>query len=444
MFACAMYPEGPQWFVDEVRQEADYQVRRLRSHPCLALWCGNNENQWLHERAFWDQANPIAPGALYYDRILPDAVAAGDGITPYWPGSPYGGNDYNSEADGDSHNWNVWHGNFPRQFGEEPKVDHSPAGVSYRRYAEDMSRFCSEFGMHAAPVPETLQRNIPPDQLYHHSPSMDHHNKDNPKNKGDNLMLSVTGLPGTLDEYIDFSMAAQAEGLKFGIEHFRRRQPHCSGTLFWQLNDCWPVLSWSVIDFYGCGKAGYYYVRRAYAAVLASFKELPNGELALWATNDTRQEVEDRLDLRLVSLTGDLVWNGTVDVTIAAHASQEVWRAAPQGGIDRYLAVDGKHVIGNRHFFAAIKDLALPRVTITVTARQIDDHRVEVHLKADNFAYFVHLSTGLETSNYSDNYFDLEPSQERTLTVMDPAHVLTADRVRVAGYVGQECVINPG
>ncbi len=85
-------------------------------------------------------------------------------------------------------------------------------------------------------------------------------------------MLTVTGLPRGLEEYIDFSMIAQAEGLKFGIEHFRRRKPHCSGTLFWQLNDCWPVLSWSVLDYYGFGKAGYYYARRAYAPVIASFK----------------------------------------------------------------------------------------------------------------------------------------------------------------------------
>ena len=121
-----------------------------------------------------------------------------------------------------------------------------------------MGRFISEFGMHAAPVLETLRRVIPADQLYHHSPAMDWHNKDNPKDKGDKLMLTVTGVPHDLDEYIDFSQIAQAEGLKFGIEHFRRRKPHCSGTLVWQLNDCWPVLSWSVLDYYGFGKAGYY------------------------------------------------------------------------------------------------------------------------------------------------------------------------------------------
>jgi beta-mannosidase len=101
-----------------------------------------------------------------------------------------------------------------------------------------LGRFISEFGMHAAPVRETLRRAIREGQRYHHSPSMDHHNKNVPKNKGDGLMLRVTGLPTDLDEYVDFSMISQAEGLKFALEHFRRRKPHCSGTLFWQLNDC--------------------------------------------------------------------------------------------------------------------------------------------------------------------------------------------------------------
>ena len=274
MFACAMYPEDNPSFVNEVEAEARYQVRRLRNHPCMALWCGNNENQWIHDRTYWDQPGSPVPGSLYYDKLLPQIVAELDGKTPYWPGSPYGGNDYNSMDDGDLHNWQVWHGNVPRHFGEPADVDRSPEGVSFLHYAEDMGRFISEFGMHASPVYETLRRNIPTDQLYHHSPSMDHHNKDNPKNKGDNLMVTVTGLPDTLDEYIDYSMIAQAEGLKFGIEHYRQRKPHCSGALIWQLNDCWPVLSWSIVDYYGFGKAGYFYTKRAYAPVLASFKKL--------------------------------------------------------------------------------------------------------------------------------------------------------------------------
>ena len=107
--------------------------------------------------------------------------------------------------------------------------DTGPEGVSYRRYAEDTGRFITEFGLHAAPVLETLRRSVPADQLFHHSEAMDHHNKDDPKDKGDNLMAPVTGLPSDLQEYVDFSQLTQAEGLKFAVEHYRRRRPHCSG-----------------------------------------------------------------------------------------------------------------------------------------------------------------------------------------------------------------------
>jgi beta-mannosidase len=308
MFACAAYPERPPEFVAEVEKEARYQVGRLRSRPCLALWCGNNENQWIHDRVHWQEPANAVPGALYYHEILPCVVEELDGKTPYWPGSPFGGNDHNSREEGNVHNWEVWHGNFPRRFGEEPRQESTPENVSFLRYAEDAGRFISEFGMHASPVYETLRRAIPKEQLYHHSPSMDHHNKDDPKNKGDNLMLTVTGLPKDLDEYIDFSMIAQAEGLKFGIEHFRRRKPHCSGTLFWQLNDCWPCLSWSVLDYYGFGKAGYYYVRRAYAPILGSFKVLEAGAVELWITNDTLSRVEDYVTARLGTFAGEPLW----------------------------------------------------------------------------------------------------------------------------------------
>src|SRR5215212_9529004 len=178
MFACAVYPEEPPEFVFEVEAEAGYQVRRLRSHPCLALWCGNNENQWIHDQVHWDDPHNRVPGALYYHELLPRIVAELDGRTPYWPGSPFGGDDHNDRRQGNVHNWEVWHGNFPRHFGEEARRDPTPEYVSYLRYAEDSGRFISEFGMHASPVRETLRRAIPEDQLYHHSPSMDHHNKD--------------------------------------------------------------------------------------------------------------------------------------------------------------------------------------------------------------------------------------------------------------------------
>ncbi|MBA2725124.1 MAG: glycoside hydrolase family 2 protein, partial [Actinobacteria bacterium] len=303
MFACAMYPESDEDFIAEVGAEARYQVRRLRNHPSLALWCGNNEIQWLQDVHFWEDSIIPPYGALYFDEVLPTAVAELDPQTTYWPSSPYGGNDHNSMSEGNRHNWDVWHGNTPRKFGDAPVRDNSPEHTSYRRYAEDMGRFISEFGLHAAPVMETLRRVIPSDQLFPHSDSLDHHNKDTPKDKGDNLMAAVTGLPATLEDYVDFSQLAQAEGLKFGVEHYRRRTPHCSGTLVWQLNDCWPALSWSVIDYYGFGKAAYYSLRRAFAPILASFAE--NGDsVELWITNNTLRALDDAVLIALKTFTG--------------------------------------------------------------------------------------------------------------------------------------------
>ena len=382
MFACAMYPEDDPDFVSEVDAEARYQVERLRSHPCLALWCGNNENQWIHERINWDTPQLPPYGALFYDAVLPRAVADLDGRTPYWPGSPYGGNDHNSQLEGNVHNWDVWHGNFPRLFGEEPRRENTPRAVSYRRYAEDRGRFVSEFGMHAAPVAETLWRVIPPAERFLHSPTLDWHNKDHPKNKGDNLLLATTGLPTDLEQYITYSQIAQAEGLKFGIEHYRRRKPHCSGTLVWQLDDCWPVLSWSVIDYFGFPKASYYYLRRVFAPLLASFKD-DNGALELWLTNDRQTEVSDRVSVTLGTFDGRTEWHESRDVRVAAGASTCVWsfpHVVRSAAHVAWVSSEGGTFPSNRFFFADIKDLVrLPtRPSMTVAALSANEARVRL------------------------------------------------------------------
>ena len=436
MFACAVYPEEPASFVAEVEQEARYQVRRLRSHPCLALLCGNNENQWIHDRTYWDRDVTMVPGALYYDEILPRVVAELDGRTPYWPGSPFGGDDHNDRRQGNVHNWEVWHGNVPRHFGEEPGCDTAPESVSYLRYAEDLGRFISEFGMHASPVRETLRRAIPEDQLYHHSPSMDHHNKDDPKNKGDNLMLTVTGLPQDLDEYVDFSMISQAEGLKFALEHFRRRKPHCSGTLFWQLNDCWPVLSWSVLDYNGFGKAGYYYARRAYSPLLASFQALPDGSIELWLTNDTLSEIRDDVTVRLAAFDGEKFWEEHHSVHVSPNASRPVarWTAdQTSGSPDRYLSVSSNtgRFPFNRHFFAAIKDLGRAPIEPEVEVSSRGDHELVVRFEAPAYAYFVHLEGLHEATRFSDNYFDLAPGEGREILVTNEQWQIRPEMVRV-------------
>ena len=440
MFTCAMYPENNLMFNAEVEAEARFQVRRLRSHACLALWCGNNENQWLHDRKNPERFPEKVPGALFYDHILPGAVAELDGITPYWPGSPYGGSDYNSMEDGDRHNWQVWHGDLSRRFSEPAQNDHSPEGVSFKHYANDMGRFISEFGMHAAPVMETLKRVIPKEQRFHHSPSMDHHNKDNPKNKGDNLMATVTGLPKDLEQYVDFSMVAQAEGLKFGIEHFRRRMPHCSGALVWQLNDCWPVLSWSVLDYYGFAKAGYFYTARAFAPVLASFQEVEGG-VRLWITNDGTQPFNGACEVRLMTFEGETVWGQPVEVDVPPNTSREVARwplkalAGAGTGADRCLVVrspDGAFP-ANRHFFSAVKDLRREPSAPAVKIKSENEHelRVDIHAQPNRYVFFLHLTHPSSFTRYEDNYFDLAPGESRAIRVWNEQEALKAEEIEV-------------
>ncbi|MCK4450973.1 MAG: glycoside hydrolase family 2 protein, partial [Anaerolineae bacterium] len=427
MFACALYPDDVP-FMAEVEREAEAVVRRLRNHSCLALWCGNNENDWLDDMLNWQRSGRDFPGKRIYHELLPPIVEQLDGTRLYWPSSPYGGNDHNDEREGDRHNWQVWHGAvFPRRFGEELKRDLSPEGISYRHYAEDPARFISEFGMHAAPVLETLRRNVPAIALRLGSPELLYRNKDEPKGKGDLLMLAHTGLPNSLQEYLDFSMICQAEGLKFSIEHYRRRKFHCSGTLFWQLNDCWPGLSWSVLDYYLFPKAGYFYAKRAYAPILASFKEEVDG-VSLWITNDTVEDFVDTVRVLHGDFSGQELYEEVLEVRAPANASVKVRHLSfDELGIkdprQEYLAVRSRSGLfpDNRHFFVEVKDLKRPKPNLTVKITGGSDGKYEVRVATDTYAYFVNLVVPIEGTKFSDNYFDLFPGQERVIEVWSEA-----------------------
>jgi len=427
MFACARYPDDAP-FMAEVEREAEAVVRRLRNRPCLALWCGNNENDWIDYMHNWQRPGRDFPGKRIYHELLPPIVERLDGTRLYWPSSPYGGNDHNSAEEGDRHNWQVWHGAvFPRRFGQEPKRDISPEGISYRHYAEDPARFISEFGMHAAPVLETLRRNVPATALHLDSPELLYRNKDEPRDKGDLLMLAHTGLPSSLPEYLDFSMICQAEGLKFGIEHYRRRKFHCSGTLFWQWNDCWPGLSWSVLDYYLFPKAGYFYVKRAYAPVLASFKGEVDG-VSLWITNDTLEDLVDTVTIFRGDFSGQKRYEEVLEVRVPANASVKVKHFPfDELGVEdprqEYLAVCSQsgRFYGNRHLFVEVKDLVRPKPDLKVAIAQGSDGKYEIRVATDVYAYFVKLVVPIEGTKFSDNYFDLFPGQERVIEVWNEA-----------------------
>lgn len=425
MFTCSSYPDFDAEFMENVRQEITYVVKSLRNYASLALWCGNNEIQWLHGQKLPDLKDLRLYGEKIFRDLMPELLAELDPTRLYWPSSPFGGNDPNSHEEGDTHNWQVWAGTvYPHLYGERVITDNTPEGISFKKYAEDTGKFISEFGMHASPVLETLQSCIPPKQLYLNSFEMRYRNKDKRPTRGKLLMESYTGLPATLEQYIDYSMLAQGEGLKYGIEHFRRRKPECSGTLIWQLNDCWPALSWSIVDFYFRPKAGYYYTKRVYQPILLSWKAEGPDRVSLWVTNDTLSDYRDSLEVELQDFFGNREYYEEFQVTIPANQSRKVKEFSRNRMNVTYtnfefLAVRPhcKNVGSNIFFFEDYKDLNLPPCQLAVTTLNRSVRQMEVKIKTDFFAKFVKVIIPEDEVKLSDNYFDLMPGETKTVTV---------------------------
>jgi beta-mannosidase len=419
MFACAPYPDEDPVFVENIRAELVEQVARLRHHACLALWCGNNENQAI--QFFADHATgtatPLA-GLKFYDEIIPEILADLDPATPYWPGSPWGGPSPNSMRGGDVHNWTVWHG-IPLVPDKDAvgTTDSSPEGVAFTRYAEDKARFVSEFGIQAAPDIGTLRRWMAPEDLVLGGEGFLERIKD-VADKASAMMIPVTGLPKTLQDYVASTMLTQAEGMKFAIEHYRRRKPHCSGALIWQHNDCWPCVSWSLIDYDGVAKSSWYATRRAFAPVLASFR-IDGDTAELWITNDTLAPVRDVATIALARLAGGTEWEERVALEVEPNSSTCVWRGPAAYSTEHVLIVRSASEVfpPNRALLAAVKDLALePDPGLHLTDMQADSV-LHLAITAERYALAVHLHSDDPALRFDDNHFDLAGGEQRTIRV---------------------------
>jgi beta-mannosidase len=242
-----------------LRAEAEAQVLRLRSHPCIALWCGNNEDYQLahslgaYDAAFdGDFANSAFPARAIYERLLPELCAALDPTRPYLRGSPYQGAD---PTFGDRHTWDVWHG----------------VTAPYQDYPKYIGRLVSEFGMQAAPDMATIEAFAPPEERYPESRTFEHHNKATGGTRRLAIYLNDNlRAPATLEEYVYATQLVQAEALAAAVRGWRRRwggpgRYANAGALVWQINDCWPVTSWAFIDYALRVKPAYYALRRELA-----------------------------------------------------------------------------------------------------------------------------------------------------------------------------------
>jgi beta-mannosidase len=438
MYACALYPDFELGFLEEAEREARGAIMRLRNHPCIALWCGNNENDWTADQTFWSQPGCDFAGKRICHELLPRVLAELDPSRFYWPSSPYGGDDHNDAAAGDRHNWQTWHGFiYPRRFGQSPERSLTPEGVSYRHYAEDLARFSSEFGLHAAPVLETLRRNVPAVALHLGSASVSYRNTDYPQAQGSLILQAHTGLPNDLQQYIDYAMIAQAEGLKFGLEHYRRRKPHCSGTLIWQLNDCWPAISCSLLDYYRFPKASYFYVKRAFAPVILTFKQIKDG-IELWLVNDTLAEYRDTISWGRGKLSGETLSREPLQVSAPPNSACIVKRIrSDKAGFSPftdylYAFSDSGGFPANRLFLAEIKDLCLPTARFQAEKRVVSEHEIEVELCSEQFTYFVKIECAIDGTRYADNYFDLYPNRRAVVRIRNAAgRVITPNDIHI-------------
>jgi len=411
MFACGLYPAHAS-FQQSVRAEAEAQVRRLRHHACLALWCGNNEDYSIaqslgaYDAGFdGDFSETSFPARAIYERLLPEICTRLDPTRPYWPGSPYGGGDTNDQTVGDRHTWDIWHG----------------AMAPYQDYPRYEARFVSEFGMEAAPVRATIESVTPPDERYPQSRTMDHHNKstDGPRRLAAYLNDTLR-VRDTLDDYVYATQFVQSEALGAAYRGWRRRwhgpgRYAVAGALVWQLNDCWPVTSWAIVDYARRPKPAYYTVRRELAPLAVGLARATEGAAA-WAVNATRDTVEGGLIVRGYGADGAEVFTHERRVTLDPNRATELGAIDDDPPRDALLVVAARLIV--RGAVVARATLwAEPSKYVTMPDPEIALEREgdHVRLQATRPAKGVWLEAGAGVE-WSDNMLDLLPDDPQTVT----------------------------
>ena len=415
MFACAMYPSDEK-FVENVKLEVIDNVNRLQNHPSIALWCGNNENDegwknwgWQKQYNYSDSdSTAIWKGyeKLFHEVIpqtLESLVSKEKNI--YWPSSPsIGWGRKESLLQGDSHYWGVW-------WGMEP----------FEIYKKKVGRFMSEYGFQGMPSLETFSKFTNSENLNLHSEAVKAHQKHGTGYQTiQTYMERDYKIPTKFEDYIYVSQLLQAEGMKTAIEAHRRAKPYCMGTLFWQLNDCWPVTSWSSVDYFGNWKAFQYQAKRSFENILISVNEEEN-QYKIYIVNDEQNTIKEKLEVQLFDFNGKLLWDKVSEIKIEENTSKVYFQ------IDKkeFEKFDLKKAVINarvntsnqcNYFFVKPKDLSLEKPTIQI--KKISDQTIVI--TTDKLAKNVFLSSENETF-FSDNYFDVLPNEKRIIQLSKPA-----------------------
>ncbi|MBM3435788.1 MAG: glycoside hydrolase family 2 protein, partial [Bacteroidetes bacterium] len=409
MFACTMYP-GDSAFLENVREEAVQNVKRLRNHACLALWCGNNEiDEGWHNWGWQKAMNYSASDSTevwnnyleIFENILHGAVSLYSPYTPYTPSSPrIGWGHEEAMTEGDMHYWGVW-------WGEQP----------FEVYEEKVGRFMSEYGFQGFPDIVTLDSCLNAEDLNLGSKALLNHQK-HPRGMEliNTYMSREYEVPNSFEDYCYVSQLVQAYGIRKAIEAHRRAMPVCMGTLYWQLNDCWPVISWSSTDYYHRWKALHYFVKEAFQDLLVSFDQKKDF-VRVFVVSDKPEDLSARLTIRVLDFNGNVKWKSEDNIQVTARTSKKYSELNTQGYSKNHdLLVAGLYLVDsliaeNILYFGSPKELNLPAPEISKEITT-GDYGYLIHLKSDKLAKNVFLKSDADAL-FSPNYFDIVPGSEK-------------------------------
>lgn len=414
MYACAMYP-GDDAFLKNIEEEAVDQIKRLRNHASIALWCGNNENDeawknwgWQQDRTEKEKEDIWNDYLKVFDSVLPNAVKKYSDNTDYWASSPlYGRGDPKFKTHGDAHDWWLWHSAYP-----------------FEHLQENVPRFMSEFGFQAFPSYEAIkyatQNN---DSIDISSEAFSTHQK---HPRGFELIREYMErdfpVPTEDEDYVYMSQVLQAYGMSMGFEAQRRAMPYCMGTLYWQLNDCWPVASWSGMDNFGNWKALHYKAKKSFEDILISSRAI-NNTVKTYIVNDKLNTLKGTLKLELQDFSGNIIWEDSKEIVVNANKS-EAFYELPLTSIDnsKTVLVSSFNNTSSLFYLERPKNLKLENRKIHKTISKTKEG-FSIILSSSTLQKDLFLYTN-EKGFFNDNYFDLLPNEKRTILFRSKANSL--------------------
>ncbi len=418
MFACATYPSFDQAFMNNVKVEAEQNVKRLRHHACIALWCGNNEleQRWVDED-WTDTAMSWVDYKKLFEKLLKDVVKKHDPQTDYWPGSPHTPSanryEYNDPTCGDTHLWDVWHGRQPFEW----YWDYPPP------------RFISEFGFQSFPEPKTVNGYTKHADRNVTSWVMEHHQRSGIGNAVImSYMMEWFRFPKNFEGALWMSQILQGLAIKYAIEHWRRSMPRSMGALYWQLNDCWPVASWSSLDYHGRWKALHHMTRKFYAPLLLSaIEDWQQSTVEIHLSNDHATTINGDVRWVLTNIEGKKLDSGKFAASIATQKSRKLktlnFKSQAETHHGRNLMVwlefvqDGKIVSSQLITLYKPKSLELKNPKLETKVKAKKDGSFQLSIKSEKPAMWAWIELDQIDIQCTDNFFHVRPGQTKSVIV---------------------------